>query len=380
MNKTGKLTQCVHAGGYLDEMVGGLTTPIHTASSFKFAKGGDISYPRYLNIPTQMSVASKIAALENLESALVFSSGMAAISTALLSLLKAGDHAVIHGNIYGGTLQLVSSRFKSMGIGHTLVNSEKIADFEEAVNENTKLIFFETPTNPLLSIVDIRAMVEMARNKGLLTVIDNTFASPINQLPGDMGVDMVIHSGTKYLNGHNDLSCGAVVASKPLIETVREGVIIFGGSLSSYDSYRLERGLKTLGIRIKQQNSTAMALANFLNGHEMVRKVFYPGLENNPGHDTASRQMSGFGGMLSVELDCGQEEALRIVGKLKYFTHAISLGGVESLVCFPSLTSHEMLTPEEKTIVGISDSLVRISVGIEDERDLIEDMKNALSR
>ena len=379
MQNFSPLTKCVHSGTYQDETSRGVTTPIYTSSSYRFVRGeGGVCYPRYYNIPTQKAAADKIAALENAEAALVLASGMAAVTSSLLSLMEAGDHAVVQAGVYGGTHHFVASEMSRFNLEFTLVSSNEPADFEAAVRDNTKVLYFETPTNPLLHVVDLDALADLAKRRNLTSVIDNTFATPINQNPLDHGIDVVLHSGTKYLGGHSDLCCGVALSRSELMSRIHETSVNLGGVLGAPECYRLERSLMTLGLRMAQHNKNGLALAEFLHGHPGVRKVYYPGLSDHPGYEIAKRQMRGFGGMLSVELDGDQDAALAAVERLELFTHAVSLGGVESLVCFPCWTSHAKVSAEERAALGISDSLVRVSVGIEDTNDLIEDWKRAL--
>jgi cystathionine beta-lyase/cystathionine gamma-synthase len=374
------LTKCVHSGNYMDETSRGVITPIYISSSYRMQRGeGDICYPRYYNIPTQKAAAAKIAALENAESALVLASGMAAVTSTLLSLMESGDHAVVQAGVYGGTHHFVASEMSRFNLEFTLVSSNDPADFEAAVKSNTKVVYFETPTNPLLHIVELDALADLARRRNLTTIIDNTFATPINQNPLEHGIDVVVHSGTKYLGGHSDLCCGVAASRQELMTRIHETAVNLGCVLGAPECYRLERSVKTLGLRMKQHNRNGLALAEFLSDHPRVRKVFYPGLPDHPGHEIAARQMRGFGGMMSVEPDGDQDAAFGIVERLELFTHAVSLGGVESLVCFPCLTSHEKVSAEERAALGISDSLVRVSVGIEETDDLIDDWKQALA-
>ncbi len=373
------LTKCVHSGNYQDETSRGVITPIYISSSYRFLRGPEgVCYPRYYNIPTQKAAAAKIAALEKAESALILASGMAAVTSSLLSLMESGDHAVVQAGVYGGTHHFVASEMSRFNLEFTLVSSDDPADFEAAVQSNTRVVYFETPTNPLLHIVDLDALADLAKRRNLTTVIDNTFATPINQNPLDHGIDVVVHSGTKYLGGHSDLCCGVAASRQELMSRIYETAVNLGGVLGAPECYRLERSLKTLGLRVAQHNRNGQALAEFLQTHPRVRKVYYPGLPDHPGHETARRQMRGFGGMLSVELDGDQDAAFGVVERLELFAHAVSLGGVESLVCFPCLTSHAKVSPEERAALGIGDSLVRISAGIEDTSDLIADWKQAL--
>ena len=374
------LTKCVHGGGWRDETVGAVTTPIYTSSSYRITRGAaDICYPRYYNLPNQKTVAGQLAGLENGETALVVASGMAAITTTVLALVSSGDHVIVQNDVYGGTFHFATSELRRFGIDISLVRSEAVADFEAELRDKTRLILFETPTNPLLKIVDISRMTEMARRHGVRTVMDNTFASPVNQTPLDLGVDVVVHSGTKYLGGHSDLCCGAIVTSQALMQGILESAINLGSVLGPMECAMLERSIKTLGLRIRQHNKNAQAVAEFLVGHPGVKVVHFPGLSSHPGHDIALGQMNGFGGMVSFEPYGDAETARGIVDRLQLFTHAVSLGGVESLVCFPAQTSHAKLSPEERHKIGITDALVRLSVGIEDTADLINDLENGLA-
>ena len=377
--KIKKATQCVHAGAGSTPRIQGVTTPIVTSTSFLFPNDDDeVVYPRYFNVANQEIVASKIASLENGERGLVLSSGMAAISSVLLGILKSGDHAVFQSGIYGGTRSFMANRLSRYGIEHSLVEGCDIASFEQSLRENTKLIFFESPTNPLLQIVDIAAIADLAKARGILTVVDNTFATPINQNPLDLGIEIVIHSGTKYLNGHSDVNCGAIVTSSELMSPILGCAVNLGGTLDVRACYLLERGTKTLDLRVKQQCENAMRLARFLAEHPRVRKVYFPGLRDHPGHELAARQMKSFGAMLSFELDTDEGTANAMLQNLSIGTLAVSLGGVETLICFPKETSHAKMTEKERQREGISATLARVSVGIEDADDLVNDFDDAL--
>ena len=374
-----KSTQCVHAGGYLDEKTGGLTTPIFTASAYAYPNASnEVYYPRYFNLPSQRAAAQKIAALENGEDAIVLSSGMAAITSTLLALLKPGDHAVFQDELYGGTHHFVTVELPQFGI--EISRARNAAEMAGLVRKNTTLIYAETPSNPLLKLVDLAAVAKLAKPHGIVSITDNTFATPINQNPLDLGIDVVIHSGTKYLNGHSDVNCGAVVASKSLIKKVTERAASLGGTLDVRACYLLERGLKTLALRVKQQNENALTIARALQKHKQVAKVFYPGLPEHPDHAIAVGQMRGFGGMLSFELQSGGggRDIEAVLKRFKLITPAVSLGGVESLLCLPCQTSHAKVTPDERKRLGISDRLLRLSVGIEDADDLIADIEQAI--
>jgi cystathionine beta-lyase len=373
-----KNTECVHSGTFKDDVTGGINTPIFTSSSFQYLDAPDTIYPRYFNTPNQRSLIQKLCALENAEDGLIFSSGMAAISTVLFAFLKSGDHVVLQKDIYGGTHHFVTADFERFGIQYTFT-SNQTEDIENALQDNTRVIYIETPSNPLLLITDIGAVAQMAGSKNILTVIDNTFATPINQNPLDMGIDVVTHSGTKYLGGHSDICCGAVLSSGHLIEKIRGSACNFGGSLNAITCYLLERSIKTLGIRVEKQNQNACRVAEYLRQHPRIQNVYYPGLEGHPGHATAKKQMRDFGGMLSFELDDKAMTAAQFQKHLRMITPAVSLGGVETLICSPKLTSHAKISAAERAELGISERLLRLSVGIEDAEDIIADIEQALS-
>jgi len=369
-----KLTQSVHVGSVGDPLYGGLVNPIYTSSAYDY--GTEVLYPRYFNTPNQKAVVEKIAALENAEAGLLFSSGMAAIMTSLFAMVKQGDHILFQDDLYGGTHHAALNELKRYGINHSMVNIFDLQKFEDAILPNTKVIYIETPSNPLLKITDIKGVARIAKKHKIITIIDNTFASPVNQNPIDLGIDIVTHSGTKYIGGHSDLCCGVAVASKKIIEKIRASSMHFGGSLDAQSAYLVERSLKTIVLRVQQQNKNAMALANYLEAEPKVGTVYYPGLKSNPGYAIAKRQMpGGFGGMLSFEIKGDPEKFLK---KLRIIRKAISLGGVESTIAQPVKTSHAKLTAAERKTVGISDKLLRFSVGIEDVNDLINDIKQAL--
>jgi cystathionine beta-lyase/cystathionine gamma-synthase len=375
----GKDTQCVHSGSIPDRMSGGLNSPIFTSSSFVYLDAEENVYPRYFNTPNQKAVVDKLCVLENTQSGLLFSSGMAAISNVVLAFAGKGDHVVMQRDIYGGTHHFARAEFERFGIAYTFVSNEP-AEVEAAIRDNTRLIYIETPSNPLLLVTDIAAVAGIARSHRIPSAIDNTFASPINQNPHEMGIDIVVHSGTKYLGGHSDICCGAVLSSRDLIGRIKSAAISFGGSLDAGTCSLLERSLKTLGIRVDRQNQNALTIARHLNGHPCIRQVNYPGLENHPGFDIARRQMRGFGGMLSFELDENRIDPQRFVHGLDLIRPALSLGGVETIICAPAVTSHGKLSPAERAELGIADGLFRLSVGIEDVDDLIGDIDRALSK
>ena len=334
-------------------------------------------YTRYGN-PTHKEVEATIVALEGGEAALLTSSGMGAIFTALMSTLNAGDHVVAQTNHYAGAMTLLAEMPKRFGVEVTLVDQTKTEQFAEAVRPNTRVIYAESPTNPLMQITDLRAVAELARGRGITTIVDNTFATPVNQRPLEFGIDAVVHSATKYLGGHSDVTAGVIVSSREFVDRAWHFSLLAGSILSPFDGWLLLRGLRTLGLRIERHNANALAVARFLEQHPKVERVFYPGLDSHPQHELASTQMSGFTGMLSVELRGGFEEAERFIASLRLATYAASLGGHETLIVHPSAMWSGYMTAEERRARGLSDSLVRISIGIEDERDLIEDFARAL--
>jgi cystathionine beta-lyase len=360
-----------------DDLKKGINSPIYTSTSFEYIDQDDTVYPRYLNTPNEKAVAEKIASLEGAESALVFSSGMAAISTLLFTFLGQGDHAVFQKGLYGGTSHFLDREFERFGIACTVAASQKAADMESCIEENTKIIYIETPSNPLLSITDILAVAEMARRRGIITVIDNTFASPVNQQPVGLGIDLVVHSATKYMGGHSDILAGAVAGKEALMKEIYQTGLNFGGSLNAMTLYLLERSLKTIHVRVERINDNAMALAHFLDSHPEVRQVNYPGLPAHPGHETAARQMTGFGGMLSFEVK--DQDGIAFQKKLKLIKASMSLGGLESICSSPAHTSHRHLGAKGRLAEGISEELIRLSVGIEDVEDLKADLEQALA-
>ncbi len=369
-----KLTQSIHVGSVGDPIHGGIVNPIYTSSAYDYET--EVLYPRYFNTPNQKAVVQKLAALENGQDGLVFSSGMAAIMTSMFAMLRKGDHILFQNDLYGGTHHAALNELNRYGIEYSMVDADDHISFERAIRKNTKVIYIETPSNPLLKITDIGAVAKIAKKHNLVTMIDNTFASPVNQNPIDFGIDIVTHSGTKYIGGHSDLCCGAAIASKKLIEKIKTSATHFGGSLDAHTCYLVERSLKTIVLRVKHQNKSAMTLANFLESEEKVGRVCYPGLKDHPNHRIAKKQMlGGFGGMLSFELKGNPDRFLK---KLKLIRKAVSLGGVESTITSPAKTSHAKLTVVERKQVGISDKLLRLSVGIEDVEDLINDIKQAL--
>ena len=371
-----KLTLSANPTSPQDNHYKGIANPIFVSSAYDYEDVDATLYPRYFNTPNQQAVVEQLALLEHAEDGVLFSSGMAAISTSLFAMLRKGDHTVIQSDLYGGTYEALMSEFGRFEIDRTFVDGSDPEHFEKAIRPNTKLVYIETPSNPTLKITDIRAVADICKRHGIISMIDNTFASPINQNPLTLGIDIVAHSGTKYLGGHSDLSCGAALASKALCSEIRHSALHFGGALNGISCYLLERSLKTLALRVRQQNANALAIAEFLAAHDLISRVYYPGLKNHPGHALAAEQMpGGFGGMLSFEV---RGDAVSFIRKLRLVRRAISLGGVESTVCLPSKTSHIKMNAEERLKIGVTDQLVRLSVGIEDPDDLIRDIDHAL--
>ncbi|WP_179006253.1 trans-sulfuration enzyme family protein [Winogradskyella forsetii] len=375
--KPGLNTICTHTGEIKDEQFKGAVSPMYLSSSYEFLDVDVKRYPRYFNTPNQEYLSKKIAALEHTEAAMIFGSGMAAISTMFLAFLKQGDHLVVQNTLYGGTVNFIKEEFPKYGIEYTFTNGYKVEDFEAAIKSNTKLIHIETPSNPLLTITDIKAVAELGKVKGILTSIDNTFASPVNQLPIDLGIDMVMHSATKYFGGHSDICAGAVASSEVHIQRIWNVGKNLGGSLSDMTVWMLERSMKTLGLRVKAQTKNAMKLAKWLDKHPKVSKVHYPGLKSHPEHKLAKSQMSGYGAMLSFELN-DDIDSQQFQKQLKLIKSSMSLAGIESTMLSPHLTSHSLLTQEERDKVGISNQLIRFSVGIEETKDLKRDINQAI--
>ncbi|MCH3884834.1 trans-sulfuration enzyme family protein [Tenacibaculum aquimarinum] len=379
MNKNlGINTKCVHVGEVEDKQFKGAVSPIYMATSYAF-DGVDVKrYPRYFNTPNQEMLCKKIATLENCEAGLIFGSGMAAISAALFAFLKTGDHVIIQQVIYGGTYNLIVEEFEKYGIEYSFTDSDKIEDFIPLIKENTKVLYIETPSNPLLGITDIKAIASLAKEQNIITMIDNTFASPINQTPADFGIDIILHSATKYMGGHSDISAGAIAASQEHIDLIWKTAINFGGNLSDQTVWLLERSLKTLNLRVKEQTKNAQIMAEYFESNSNFEKVYYPGLKSHPQHKLAKSQMHGFGAMLSFELKEGID-AMDFQRNLKLIKPSLSLAGLESTTVSPAQTTHALLSEEERLKRGISDGLIRFSVGIEETKDLIADIEQALS-
>lgn len=380
-------TRAVHAGDAANDSMA-VSMPIYQSSTFRFRDaehGARISaeqapthlYTRWGN-PTARAVELSLASLENAEAALLFSSGMAAGSTAVLSMVKSGDHIVAGSGLYAGMVELFERVLPRFGVETTFVDPVDPEQFRAALRENTRLIYVETPANPTLVLTDLHAVADVARERNVFTIADNTWASPVNQRPLELGIDAVVHSATKYLGGHTDVIAGAVAGSRRWIERVWPFLKVLGGCPSPHDAYLLLRGIKTLPVRVREQNATALELARFLERHDAVLRVHHPGLESHPQHELARRQMLGFGGMLAFELKGGMEAGRNLLERLRLTIHAVSLGGIETLAVHPASTTHGPLTPEERRRAGIGEGLIRVSVGLESARDLIADFHQAL--
>ncbi len=370
-----KETICVYnEGDYF-----GVNTPVFTSTSNKYIGYDEQVYPGYFNTKNQKTIVKKLSKLESAETGIVFSSGMAAISTTLLSQLKPDDHIIFSGEIYGGTHKFILEVLNKFNVEYDIVNGNNWDDYRSKIKANTKAIYTETPSNPLLSIVDLSEIVKISKENNLLSIVDNTFATPINQNPIELGMDIVIHSGTKYLGGHSDLSFGAVLSTKPIIDTIQDYAKNLSGCLNSLDCYLIERSLKTLAIRVEKHNSNAFKIAEILNENDLISKVYYPGLSDHLNHSVAKKQMKGgYGGMLSFELV--REDLIDdFLKNLSLIKPSLSLGGVESIICQPSRTSHVMMSEEERIKLGITDNLLRLSVGIENYQDIVLDIEKALT-
>ncbi|MEM7048591.1 MAG: aminotransferase class I/II-fold pyridoxal phosphate-dependent enzyme [Acidobacteriota bacterium] len=375
-------TRVVHAGEAANRVAGSAITPVFQSTVYEIPAGREdqeLTYIRYNNLPNHQVLADKLADLENAEAALVTSSGMAAISAALLSVLSQGDHLLACGGLYGGTHQFVHRFLPRYGVEVSVIDVEDPASWSGALRPNSRAIYVETVSNPTLAVPPLDEVGRFAGKHGLAAMTDNTFATPINFRPAEHGFDLSLHSATKYLNGHSDLVAGAIIGRRERVEACADLIHLLGGCLDPHACYLLQRGLKTLGVRMERHHQTALALAQRLEPHPAVAKVLYPGLASHPHHQRASRLLDGFGGMLAVELEGGTEAAHRWLTRTRLATHAPSLGGIETLIVSPARSSHRSLSSEERRQAGISDGLVRISTGIEAADDLLADLEAALA-
>jgi cystathionine gamma-synthase len=379
-------TESVHGNKDFEKRNAPMAQPIYQTSTFQVTDsdeqlrvtGTDVFYTRYGN-PTHTAVESTIAQLESADAALLFASGMNAITTSILALIKAGDHIVAQRDIYGGVTKFLSTWLPKLGVETTFVDTTDYDQHIRAIRPNTKLLYLETPTNPTLRVVDIRRAVAIAREHRLISMIDSTFATPINTRPAEFGIDLVLHSGTKYFGGHTDLICGVAAGRRDLIDQIRGTRTTLGGTMDPHAAFLLLRGIKTLAVRVERQNESALRIAEFLSRHAKVRSVNYPSLKDHPQRALAMEQMKGGGGVLSFEVEGSGDDAKKVSESLRLFALAPSLGGVESLVSLPVLTSHAMISADHRQKMGVTEQLIRLSVGIENVNDLIADLEQALA-
>ena len=379
-------TEAVHGGADLSKKNGPLSTPIFQTSTFEVtdmqeqvrATETDRFYTRYGN-PTHTVAEKAISELEGTDAALLFSSGMAAITTSILALVKAGDHIVAQRDIYGGVTKFLSQWLPKLGIDTTFVDTNDMEQHERAIRPNTKILHVESPTNPAVRVVDLEKIAALARKRGLVSTIDSTFATPINCRPAEWGIDLVLHSGTKYFGGHSDLICGIATGRRDLIDQIHHVRTTLGCSMDPHAAFLLLRGIKTLAVRVQRQNESALRIAEFLSKHPKVTRVHYPMLKGHRDYALAKKQLAGAGGVLSFEVEGSGEDACRVAEALNLFTLAPSLGGVDSLVTIPVLTSHAMIDPELRKKMGVTEQMIRLSVGIENVEDLIADLEKGLA-
>ena len=378
-------TEAVRGGVDLSKKVGPLSTPIYQTATFEATDNGEMLrltpsdhfYTRYGN-PTNTAAEAAIAELEGADGALLFTTGMTAITSTILTFVKSGDHIVAQRDIYGGTTKLLSTWLPKFGIETTFVDTTEYSQHEQAIRPNTKVLYLESPTNPTARIVDLMKVAAIAQKHSLLSLIDSTFATPINQRPLEFGIDLVLHAGTKYFGGHCDVMCGIVAGRHDLIKRIKETRTTLGGIMDPHAAWLLLRGIKTLAVRVQRQNENALQVAQFLAQHPKVSRVHYPFLDGNPQRALAMEQMRGGGGVLSFEVKGTHDDTRRVTEALSLFTLAPSLGGVESLVSIPVLSSHVMISPETRQKMGVTDQMIRLSVGIESADDLIADLDQAL--
>jgi len=374
-------TKLIHAGEPKPRIDGAINVPIFQSSTYEYAGEDsyhDVRYLRLSNTPNHLALHKKLADLEGAEAALVTSSGMSAIATALLTFLKAGDHLLAHNTLYGGTADFVNNELPEYGITRDLIDASNPTEWYSKLKPNTKVIYVETITNPLMDVPELGKIIEFAKSHNLISMIDNTFASPVLYCPAIQGFDISLHSCTKYINGHSDIVAGAVISSANYVDQVTKKLNHLGGSLDSNACFLLHRGIKTLALRMNKQCENALLIAHFLENHPQVKKVNFPGLESSSSFERAQEFLCGFGAMLSFEIDGGVDQADQFINHLQYAISAPSLGGVETLVTRPVTTSHALMDQAERKIAGISDRLIRYSVGIEAADDLIADLQQAL--
>ncbi|HXN76972.1 MAG TPA: PLP-dependent aspartate aminotransferase family protein [Gemmatimonadaceae bacterium] len=380
--KLGLSTTAIHGGAPPPAPGTGISSTLVQSVNFAQETGTSegLLYTRYGNTPNAERLQRRLALLEGSEEALVLSSGMGATACAMLALLRSGDHLVSSSWIYGGTRKLFTEDLVGMGIEVTLVNPLEPRAWRKALKKNTRAIFLESPVNPTCRVLELASLQNLAHNEGIALVVDSTFASPVNFRPIEHGVDVVIHSATKYLNGHHDILAGVVCGNEPFIDEVRRKMMVWGQAPDPFACWLLERGLKTLDVRVKRQNESAMQIAEWCSTRAEIAKVHYPGLPSHPDHEIAKSLLDGFGGMLGIEIKGAGPAAIRFAQALKLFAYAASLGGVDSLVIEPRYSSHEHMTPDERARIGIPDGFLRMSIGIENVEDLIADIEQALQQ
>lgn len=389
-SKRGRATSSVHGGELRQQEANAITTPIYQTSTFWFQNSQEVmdyqegktdreEYGRYGN-PTWRAVERKLSELEGGEESILFASGMCAATTTFLALLPSGSHMIVTNDCYRRTRQFIEEYLQRMGVEVSIIEPSNLAAFEAAIRDNTVLFFTESPTNPYLRVTDVAAFSEVARAHDVKLIMDSTFATPVNHRTLEEGADLVIHSATKYLAGHNDLLAGTVTGPREVVDPIRKALGVLGGIIDSHGAWLLLRGLKTLSLRMERHNANGAAMAQFLEDHPKVRRVWYPGLESHPDHEVAKRSMSGFGGVVTFEIDTDLEGAMRFIDSTRIPYQAPSLGGVESLIELPVTMSYWDYTPEERQSWGITDSLVRFACGIEAQDDLINDIGQALER
>ena len=380
--KLGLSTTAIHGGAPQPTPGQGVSPPLVQSVNYAQETGTSegLLYTRYGNTPNAERVQKRLAMLEGSEAALVLSSGMGATSCAMLALLRSGDHLITSSWIYGGTRRLFTEDLPGMGIDVTFVNPLEPRAWRKGLRKTTRVLFLESPVNPTCRVLEVNSLQSLAHSEGIALVIDSTFASPVNFRPIEHGVDVVIHSATKYLNGHHDILAGVVCGNEPFIEEVRRKMAVWGQAPDPFACWLLERGLKTIDVRVKRQNENAMKVAEWCSRRPEIAKVHYPGLPSHPDHEIAKSLLDGFGGMMAIELKGGGPAVARFIGGLKVFTHAASLGGVDSLVIEPRYSSHEHMSPDERARIGIPDGFLRVSIGIENAEDLIADIEQALQQ
>ncbi len=376
-------TKLIHAGEPEPRIEGAVSMPIFQSATFQY--GGessyhDLKYIRLNNTPNHAALHKKLAILENAEAALVTSSGMAAITTTLLTILSSGDHILAQGGLYGGTYDFVKQDLPALDISYDFIDGNNPDSWKSQLQPTTKIIYVETITNPLVQVADLKAVVDFAKANDLISIIDNTFATPINFRPIELGFDLSLHSATKYLNGHSDIVAGAVIGRADLVQKIIHKLNHLGGTLDPHACFLLHRGMKTLAVRMRHHNASALKIAQFLADHPTVVQVNYPGLENHPNHQRAAQLLDGYGGMLSFEVKGGVEGANTVLENVMLPINAPSLGGVETLITRPAQTSHAGMSPQDRQKMGIADALIRLSVGIEAADDLIEDLAQSLAK